>query len=114
MPDSSKIPEKWRGEQKAAKAVQVAFDVGFEVQTVIRKEALDCMLSPSDRVRQILGLSVTSKPKRPRLSISLTADDFAALAQAYSIDVNNRVAIKQKAAENLIQYVESNRENKSK
>ena len=107
MSNSSKIPEKWRGEQAAAKAVQVAFDVGFDVQTVIRKEALDCMLSPSDRVRQILGLAVTSRPKRPRLSISLTSDDYIALGEIYGLDPENRVAIKQKAAENLIQYVES-------
>ena len=110
MASSSKIPDKWKGEQKAAKAVQVAFDVGFEVQTVIRKEALDCMLSPSDRVRQILGLCVTSRPKRPRLSISLTENDFSELAQTYGLDVANKVGIKQKAAEKLIQYVESHKE----
>jgi len=84
--------------------------VGFEVQTVIRKEALDCMLSPSDRVRQILGLTVTSRPKRPRLSISLTDDDFFALGESYGISPIDRVAIKQKAAACLIQYVESNKE----
>mgnify|MGYP007055202431 FL=1 len=110
MSNSSKIPEKWKDEQKAVKAVQVAFDVGFDVQTVIRKEALDCMLSPSDRVRQILGLSVTSRPKRPRLSISLTMDDFDVLGEMYDIDPENRVAIKQKAAENLIDYVESHQQ----
>ncbi|OUS25761.1 hypothetical protein A9Q99_20090 [Gammaproteobacteria bacterium 45_16_T64] len=103
---SSRIPEKWKQEEKAAKAVQVAFDVGFEVQTVIRKEALDCMLSPSDRVRQILGLDVTSRPKRPRLSISLTQADFLVLGGLYGVDPANRVEIKQRAAENLIKYVD--------
>jgi len=106
----SKLPDKWKGEERAAKAIQVAFDVGFEVQTVIRKEALDCMLSPSDRVRQILGLTVTSRPKRPRLSISLTDDDFFALGENYGISPNDRVAIKQKAAAYLIEYVESKKE----
>ena len=106
----SKLPEKWKGEQRVAKAIQVAFDVGFEVQTVIRKEALDCMLSPSDRVRQILGLTVTSRPKRPRLSISLTDDDFLALGELYGISPDDKVAIKQKAAVYLIQYVESSKE----
>lgn len=106
---SSKIPDKWKKEEKAAKAVQVAFDVGFEVQTVIRKEALDCMLSPSDRVRQILGLEVNSRPKRPRLSISLTPNDFVVLGGLYGIDPDNRVEIKQVAAEHLIDYVESSK-----
>lgn len=109
MSSSSKIPDKWRSEEKAAKAVQVAFDVGFEVQTVIRKEALDAMLSPSDRVRQILGLSVNSKPKRPRLSISLTPEDFCVLGDIYGIEASNRVEIKQRAAEDLIRYVENNK-----
>jgi len=108
MVKKAKIPEKWRGEEKAAKGVQVAFDVGLEIQTVIRKEAIDENVSPSDRVRQILGLPVISRPKRPRLSISLSENDFAVLSQKYGLDTSSRVDIKRKAAEELVSYVRDN------
>ncbi len=109
MVANSQLPAKWAKEKKAAKAIQVAFDVGNDVQTKIKKEALDHNLSASDRVRQILGLEVTSKPKRPRLSISLSTQDFVVLAEKYGMDQNDNVGIKQKAAEALIDYIKSNK-----
>jgi len=109
MATTSKLPAKWAKEQKAAKAIQVAFDVGNDVQTKIKKEALDQNVSASDRVRQILGLEVTSKPKRPRLSISLSPQDFVVLAEKYQMNPDDNVGIKQKAAESLIDYIKCNK-----
>jgi len=106
---NSKLPAKWAKEEKAAKAIQVAFDVGNDVQTKIKKEALDQNVSASDRVRQILGLEVTSKPKRPRLSISLSPQDFVVLAEKYEMNPDDNVGIKQKAAESLIDYIKCNK-----
>lgn len=105
-----KIPKKWENEIKAIKATQVAFDVGEKVQYVIRKEALDRNINPSDRIRQILGLKVSRKPKRLRLSISLSDEDSAFLADSYKLEKKDSVEIKRKAAEKLIKHVKNNKE----
>ena len=103
-----KIPKKWENEIKAIKATQVAFDVGEQVQYVIRKEALDRNINPSDRIRQILGLKVSRKPKRLRLSISLSDEDLSYLAHSYQLETNDPVEVKRRAAEKLVSHVRNN------
>lgn len=103
--NGTKTKEKWEKEKKAVKAIQVAFDVGEEVQYALRREALDMGVTPSDRIRQILGLPVQKKPVRPRLSISLSEEDFITLAEEYGLSVDDRLNIKQKAAESLIHHI---------
>lgn len=105
-----KLPNKWQQEQKAVKAIQVAFDIGEEFQYRLRKEALDLGVNPSDRVRQILGLPTSKRVQRPRLSISLSEVDFGLLAEEFGLEKDDKVAIKQKAASRLIAYIESSRE----
>ena len=99
---------KWEAERKTLKAIQLAFDVGEEVQYQVRREALDSGINPSDRIRQILGLPVNAKPVRPRLSISLNNEDFELLAEAYQLEAGDRLGIKQAAAEVLIEHVKTN------
>ena len=86
----------WEKERQAAKATQVAFDVGSETQTVIKKLALDNQLTPSDQVRQILAL--------PRLTLSLSEQDFIDLAKRYGLDESERLKIKELAAQELITF----------
>ena len=57
--------DKWDKEKKAAKAVQVAFDLGQEVSHHIRYEALEKGINPPDRIREILGLPVNSSSLLP-------------------------------------------------
>lgn len=109
MSDKKSIPEKWQSEQRAVKATQVAFDVGEEVQYQLRLEALQQGVTPSERIRQILGLPTGKRAKRPRLSISLSEDDFAALARDYDIHEIDRVEIKKHAAQTLIDYINQNK-----
>ena len=87
------------------RAVQLAFDVGDEVNHQIRLEALEEGINPPDRVRQILGLPVNSKPVRPRLSISLSEVDFEMLAEKFSVLPSDRLRIRQLAAEKLIEHI---------
>ncbi len=101
----NELPKKWQKEKNATRAVQVAFDLGERVQKAIRQEALDEDISPTDRVREILGLSVTRKPQRLRLSISLVEEDFAVLAERFELPIDDRLAIKQRAAEAIVQHV---------
>lgn len=96
---------KWEGERRAVKAVQVAFDVGDEVNLLIRREALEQSINPSDRVRQILGLPISRRPIRPRLSISLSEDDFHLLAEQFGLPEDDKLGIRRIAAEKLIEHM---------
>jgi len=100
-----KIPEKWQSSLKAAKATQIAFDMDEKIQLEIRKEALDAGLSPSDKIRDILGLPTSKRPKRPRLTVSLSADDYQVLAEKYHLAPDQQLEIKRKLMDDLINHI---------
>jgi len=100
-----KIPDKWQSTIKAIKAVQVAFDMDEKVQLTIRKQALDAGLSPSDQIRDILGLPINKRPKRPRLTVSLAAGDYILLAEKYNLNPDQQLEIKKKLMDDLITHV---------
>ena len=99
---SSRLPSRWQSEERAVRAVQVAFDVGEEVQRILRREAAELGISPADRVRQLLGLPVARKPQRPRLTVSLTREDFVELAGRFGVDQSDHQSIRRLAAEQVI------------
>lgn len=100
----SKQPEHWKKESKAIKATQVAFDISTEAQKQLKLKAIHNDLSPSDQMRQILGLP-SKKPVRPRLTISLSNDDYQVLADQYGLKSDDRLAIKERAARDIIDNV---------
>jgi len=102
---SRKIPDKWQSSVKAVKAVQVAFDMDEKIQLAIRKQALEAGISPSEQIRDILGLPINKRPKRPRLTVSLSADDYALLAEKYALSSEQQLEIKKKLMDDLINYV---------
>jgi len=102
---TKKIPEKWQSSVKAMKAVQVAFDMDEKIQLSIRKEALEAGLSPSDQIRDILGLPVNKRPKRPRLTVSLAPTDYQVLAEKYGLKADQQLEIKRKLMDELINHV---------
>jgi len=108
-----KIPEKWQSSLKAIKAVQVAFDMDEKIQLSIRKQALDAGLSPSDQIRDILGLPINKKPKRPRLTVSLAPSDYEILAEKYQLKADNQLEIKRKLMDDLITHINSSNTNES-
>ena len=97
-------PELWENEKKAVKATQVAFDISTEAQKKLKLMASQNGLSPSDQMREILGLP-RKKPVRPRLTISLTAKDYEILANIYNLDPEDKLAIKEQAAKEIIANV---------
>lgn len=97
-------PELWENEKKAVKATQVAFDISTEAQKKLKLMATHNGLSPSDQMREILGLP-RKKPVRPRLTISLTAKDYEILANIYKLDPEDKLAIKEQAAKEIIAQV---------
>lgn len=100
-----KVLEKWESSLKAVKAVQVAFDMDEKVQLAIRKEALEAGFSPSDQIRDILGLPTNKRPKRPRLTVSLAPSDYELLAKKYNLSPDQQLEIKKKLMDELIKHV---------
>lgn len=100
-----KIPDKWQSSVKAAKATQIAFDMDEKIQLEIRKEALDAGLSPSDKIRDILGLPINKRPKRPRLTVSLSESDYQLLADKYQLAADQQLEIKKKLMDDLISHI---------
>ena len=99
------MPDKWQSSMKAIKAVQVAFDMDEKIQLSIRKAALDAGLSPSDQIRDILGLPINKRPKRPRLTVSLAPDDYQILAEKYDLKAEQQLEIKKKLMDELVKHV---------
>lgn len=100
------MPEKWQSSIKAVKAVQVAFDMDEKVQLAIREKALYAGLSPSEQIRDILGLPTNKRPKRPRLTVTLSPSDYELLAQKYDMLPEQQLDIKKRLMDELIAHVE--------
>lgn len=109
---TKKMPEKWQSSIKAIKAVQVAFDMDEKIQLSIRKQALDAGLSPSDQIRDILGLPINKRPKRPRLTVSLGPNDYLVLAEKYNLEAEQQLEIKKKLMDELIDHVKTSENEK--
>ena len=102
--DAANRDEKWEKQKTAIRATQLAFDLSAQVQKTIKKQAIDADFTPSDMIRNILGLEVKSKKTRQRLTFYLNDEELAALAQRYGIAADDKIAIKQKVAEELIEF----------
>jgi hypothetical protein len=103
---SAAKPPRWQSSEPALKAVQVAFDVEAVVLEAVRCAAFENNISSSDQIRKILGLSVARRPKRPRLTVTLTPNDYETLGQRYGLAVEERLAIKERVTQDLIEFSE--------
>jgi hypothetical protein len=101
---TNKIPERWKRSDKAVKAVQVAFDASEELSRKIRVAASRNGISASDQIRTIVGLPIASRPKRPRLTVSLSEEDYELLARRYKMKQVNKQTIKTKVMEELRRF----------
>lgn len=99
-------PPRWQGADQALRAVQVAFDVEEAVLEAVRVAAFHAHVSTSTQIRQVLGLPVPhERPKRPRLTVTLSAEDYALLAERYGLHPDERLAIKEAATRELMAFV---------
>lgn len=103
---NDKIPERWKRSEKAVKAVQVAFDASEELSCKIRIAASRNGISASEQIRKIIGLPVSSRPKRPRLTVSLSEEDYELLAQRYKMKQVDKQEIKTKVMDELREFKE--------
>lgn len=99
-------PARWSGSDEALKAVQVAFDVEQAVLDAVRTAAFENHLSTSDQIRRLLDLPTAMRPKRPRLTVSLTAADYEVLAERYGVALDDRLAIKERVTAELIGFAQ--------
>lgn len=99
-----KLPAKWQQSAKVVKAVQIAFDMDSKLQYSIRRSALDKGISPSEQIRHLLELPTHKKPKRPRLTVSLSSDDYQLLSIRYDIAASEQLEIKKQVIEELTKF----------
>lgn len=98
--------EKWKKEADQLKKVQVNFSFLPSVDQALRHEAVDKEMTPSNLLRERLGLP-SSRTVRQRLGVSFDQADFEFLAKRYRLDPNDRNAIKKCATEEIqAQYQE--------
>ena len=95
---------RWSGSDAALRAVQVAFDVEKQVIDAVRLAAFRNQLSQSDQIRTILGLPCTTKPVRPRLTVTLSDADYAILAERFGVAADDKRKIKEALHEALINF----------
>ena len=101
-----KKPARWSSSDQALRAVQVAFDVEGVVLDAVRRAAFDNHLSNSDQIRTLLDLPTADKPKRPRLTVSLSPADYELLAVRYGLDSQDRLSIKERVTAELIRFAQ--------
>jgi len=103
MPNGE-LPKKWQPSEKVEKTVQIAFDMDSNLQYSIRRSALDKGISPSEKIRDLLALPMHKKPKRPRLTVTLSPDDYVQLGKRYNIPADNQLEIKKCVVEELTEF----------
>lgn len=91
----------WSKSDKSIRAVQVIFELGLEPSRTLRIQAIEQDLSPSDYIRETIGLP-RKKPIRPRLSISLSAEDYQILGKRYQLMANEKELIRGKIKQELL------------
>ena len=104
MSAAPRRPERWQGSDTALRAVQVAFDVSEAVMESVRVAAFHDNVSTSTEIRKVLGLPLGEKPKRPRLTVTLSAEDYELLAQRFGLAADDRLAIKEAATQELVAF----------
>ena len=105
-------PARWQSSDQAIRAVQVAFDVEEAVLETVRRAAFDENRSTSEQIRFLLDLPTASRPKRPRLTVSLTPADYETLAERYGLSPDDRLAIKERVTQALIAFASTSQRNR--
>jgi len=96
-----KRPNSWVASDKSIRAVQVIFELEQAHSKALRIKAIQNDLSYSDQIREILELP-RKKPIRPRLSVSLSEEDYKLLAKRYQLEPAEKDQIREKMKEDLI------------
>jgi hypothetical protein len=99
------LPKSWQTSNRSIRAVQLAFEFNRAISDIIRDEANRHGVSSSTQIRAIIGLP-SKKPKRPRLTVTLSEEDYQILADRYRLPLDDRNAIRDAIAQELISHCE--------
>lgn len=100
MPANKQVPKSWAKSDKSIRAVQVIFELEQAQSRALRIKAIEKDLSPSDCIRDIVGLP-RRRPIRPRLSISLSEQDYNLLAKRYRLMPEKKDQIRNRIKQEL-------------
>lgn len=101
MPINKEIPKSWSKSDNSIRAVQVIFELEQVDSRALRVKAIEKDLSPSDYIREVIGLP-RKRPIRPRLSVSLNEQDYQILAQRYQLKSDQKDKIRDCIKQELI------------
>ena len=91
------------------KTKQVAIDLSPNGRKKLIIEAALEDMTPTEKARQALGLSIKTKKASPKLTLRLTEEDFNFLAKKYDVDPEDKLTIRNKVAEEIVaKYPEDN------
>ncbi len=99
------MTDKKENSKKQVKATQIAFELEQVIAKKIQKMAIKEGLATSSQIRKLIGLEF-SPPKRPRLTISLSENDYEILSKKYNIDKSDTIGIKRMIMAELIKITE--------
>lgn len=86
---------------KTGKTTQVAFDLSANGRMKLKIDAAMDDITPAEKAREALGLSVKTKKTRDKLVLRLSEEDFIYLALKYGIDPEDKLSIRNKAADDI-------------
>ena len=102
------LPKSWQKSEKNIRAVQVVFELDQKSSKNIRLAAIENDQSFSDQIRDILELP-KKRPVRPRLSVSLSEQDYQVLAKRYGLKTTDKEAIRESMKKELMQFKRQSR-----
>ena len=88
---------------RTTEKIQLLFSFADKVDKSIRKDAIKDNTTPSNVLRNLIGLE-TGKVIRPRLGVSFSEDDFVFLAKKYNIAVNDRKLLIQRVTNEVLDH----------
>ena len=84
------------------KTKQVAIDLSPNGRKKLIIEAALEDMTPTEKARQALGLSIKTKKASPKLTLRLTEEDFQFLAKKYNVDPKDKLTIRNQVAEEIM------------
>lgn len=96
-------PKESRAVTRAAKS-QIHFDFTTSTFKALKIEAADKGISPSDAIRNILGLESSGAVHRPRVGVSFGSEERAELSKELALDDGESAEFKRRCQEKINLY----------
>ncbi len=98
-----KHDDKWPAEKSALKKIQIHFSFKERLTKLIRHDAVEDNINPSDVIRKIVGLNY-QRIQRPRIGLSFNQADLDYLSKRYALGASDEKEIKRHVMEEVNLY----------